>query len=69
MAKAGDKIKVIYMNDPYASDYNGRVGTITRICNDPWGDLRYEGTWGGLAIYPCEGDKFEIIEKGENNND
>ena len=57
MAKVGDKIRIIRLDDPWAlKTYNGRTGVITRI--DDAGQLH--GTWGGLAVIPEE-DKFEVI--------
>lgn len=55
MAKVGDKIRIINMNDPYVN-YNGREGVVEHI--DDMGQLH--GTWGGCAIIPGE-DQFEII--------
>lgn len=48
MAKVGDKIKIIRLDDPYDKSYNGRVGVVEYI--DSMGDLH--GTWGGLAVIP-----------------
>lgn len=55
MAKVGDKIRIISMDDPYVN-YNGREGVIEHI--DDMGQLH--GTWGGCAIIPGL-DQFEII--------
>ena len=55
-AKVGDKIRIIYMNDPFGDKYIGKIGEVTYI--DSMNQLH--GTWGGLAIIP-EIDKFEII--------
>ena len=55
-AKVGDKIRIIYMEDPCANKYIGRTGEVTYI--DSMNQLH--GTWGGLAIIP-EIDTFEII--------
>ena len=64
MVKVGDKIRIIYMNDPYAgNDYAGREGVVTMVSKDPWGDTAIYGTWGGCSLYPSAGDRFEIIEK------
>jgi len=68
MVEVGDTIKIEYINDPFASDYSGRVGVVQRISKDPWGDTRIEGTWGGLAIYPSQGDAFKVILKGDKKN-
>lgn len=51
MAKVGDTIKIIGMNDPYAGDrYSGKTGMVEHI--DSFGQLH--GTWGGLAFTPGE---------------
>ena len=55
-AKVGDKIRIIYMNDPMGDRYAGKTGEVTYI--DSIGQLH--GTWGGLAIVPGV-DFFEII--------
>lgn len=56
-AKVGDKIRIIYMNEPYFGDkYSGKEGYVTHI--DDEGQLH--GTWGGLAIIPEE-DEFIIL--------
>ena len=62
MAKVGDKIRIVRMDDNNGQDwqaraYNGKEGTITLI--DSIGQLH--GTWGGLAVNP-ECDEFTIIE-------
>ena len=68
MVEVGDTIKIECINDPFADSYKGRIGVVQRIVKDPWGDTRIEGTWGGLAIYPSQGDKFEVIIKGDKKN-
>ena len=60
MAKVGDKIKIIYMEGE--PQYSGKIGIVSKISIDPWGDERLDGTWGGCAIYPDK-DEFEIIEE------
>ena len=61
MLKIGDKIRIIHLIDePYNSNYVGKVGEITHINTDCYGVVRYGGTWGGIYIYPNE-DEFEII--------
>jgi hypothetical protein len=60
--KVGDKIKIITLTDePYNTNYNGKVGTITKIETDPWGDERVSGTWGGVYVY-TNIDEFEIMK-------
>lgn len=54
--KVGDKIHIIYMDDPVGKRYAGKTGEVTHI--DSIGQLH--GTWGGLAIIPGV-DFFEII--------
>lgn len=54
--KLGTKIRIIALDDPYATNYNGREGIITRI--DSIGQLH--GTWGGLTVIPGV-DSFEVI--------
>lgn len=62
MLKIGDKIRIIHLTDePYNSNYVGKVGEITHINTDCYGVIRYGGTWGGIYIYPDE-DKFEKVD-------
>jgi len=57
MAKVGDKIRIIRMDDLYEPGvYNGAEGVIEHI--DSLGQLH--GTWGGLAVIPEE-DEFIVI--------
>ena len=61
MAKVGDTIRILSMNrEP---QYSGKEGVITNISTDPWGDQRFDGTWGGCAVYPGQ-DSYEVIKKG-----
>lgn len=60
MAKVGDRIRIVSLNDPYASHYVGKEGVVTKVSVDPWGETRLDGTWGGIAIFPSM-DSFEII--------
>lgn len=55
----GKQIKIIYLDDPYAN-YEGRVGVVTKVDTDPYGDTYLEGTWGGLSVYPSQ-DDFEVL--------
>ena len=59
----GKKVTIISIdpNDPAADDYAGKEGTITEVGKDPWGDIYYRGTWGGIALYPNI-DKLKITE-------
>lgn len=62
MAKVGDKIRIVRMDDANGTDYqaammNGKEGVIELI--DGSGQLH--GTWGGLAVIPGL-DVYEIIE-------
>ena len=54
--KAGDKIRIISMEDVRANDYNGKEGIVEYI--DSIGQLH--GTWGGLAVIP-ECDTFVVV--------
>lgn len=56
MAKVGDTIRINFMDDPYATNYVGRTGKVTRI--DDMGQIH--GTWGGCALIPGV-DSFEVI--------
>lgn len=61
MAKVGDKIRIVRLDDCGGTDwqarkYEGRIGVVQHI--DSIGQLH--GTWGGLAVNP-EIDDFEII--------
>ena len=58
MATVGDKIRIIEMMDE--PQYTGKEGVITKIDVDPWGDEFWEGTWGGLTVYP-KVDKISYI--------
>lgn len=57
MAKVGDTIRILRLDDPYDKSYNGREGVIKHI--DSMGQLH--GTWGGLAVIPGE-DSFIVIK-------
>jgi len=56
MAKVGDKIRIIKMEDPRGGDYEGREGFVISI--DDIGQLH--GTWGGLAVIP-EVDEYIVL--------
>ena len=61
MAKVGDKIRIVRLDDCGGTDwqareYEGRIGVVQHI--DSIGQLH--GTWGGLAVNP-EVDEFEVI--------
>lgn len=61
----GKKIRIINMDDPYASQrYEGKEGIIQSVETDPWGDVFYAGTWGSLTIYP----KIDTIEFIDDEN-
>ena len=60
--KVGDTIRIVSMQDPYSKLYEGRCGTVTSISKDPWGDLRVEGTWGSIALYP-DHDCLVVVER------
>ena len=64
MVKIGDKIRIIHLVDePFASNYEGKEGIVTKFNKDFDGKERIGGTWGGIFIYIDE-DEFEIIESG-----
>jgi len=66
MFKIGDTIKIVHLTDePYNSNYEGKIGVITKIETGPWGDIRIGGTWGSIYIYP-KIDVFETLKKAEN---
>ena len=46
----GKKIKIVSMDDPYADRYIGKEGVVKNVSEDPWGDVRLDGDWGGVAI-------------------
>lgn len=56
MVKAGDKIKILWMNGE--PKYCGREGVVRLV--DDMGQIH--GSWGGLALIPGE-DEFIITEK------
>lgn len=53
---AGTRIRINSMEDPYASDYEGKEGIVDHV--DDFGQLH--GTWGGLAIIPGV-DDFSVL--------
>lgn len=57
----GKKIRIISMDDPYADRYIGKEGIVQRVSEDPWGDVRLDGDWGGVAIYQ-KVDRFEVLD-------
>ena len=57
----GKKIRIISMDDPYADRYIGKEGVVERVSEEFWGDVRLDGTWGELAIYPNI-DRFEVLD-------
>lgn len=54
--RPGAHIRIISLDDPYDSSYNGRTGFVKFI--DDAGQLH--GTWGGLAIIPKQ-DTIEVV--------
>ena len=56
MAKVGDRIRIVRMDDE--PRYEGREGVVEYI--DDFGQLH--GTWGGCALIPGI-DQFDIIKK------
>ena len=64
MYKVGDKIKILNMRGE--PQYAGKEGIIERMSKDPYGEMVLYGTWGGLAVYPCQ-DTIKIIEKVNNS--
>lgn len=54
----GTKIRINYIDDPYAHGYTGREGEVTNV--DDMGQIH--GTWGGLALIPGA-DSFTVIEE------
>lgn len=56
-AKEGDTIRIDRLDDPYDSNYPGRIGVVQHI--DDAGQIH--GTWGGLAVIP-EIDEYTIIK-------
>lgn len=56
----GKTIRIIELDDPY-DKYSGKVGTVLKVAKDPWDDVYFQGTWGGINVYP-EVDKFEVVE-------
>lgn len=58
----GDLIRIDYMDGE--PQYTGKVGTVTDIQVDPWGDTAIYGTWGGCSLYPAAGDRFVVLRKG-----
>lgn len=57
----GKKIRIVSMDDPYADRYIGKEGVVERVSEEFWGDIRLDGTWGEIAIYP-EIDRFEVLD-------
>jgi len=53
--QVGQKIRIIEMvGEP---QYTGKTGTVTKV--DGIGQVR--GTWGGCAIRPMDGDRYEVL--------
>lgn len=59
MVKRGDKVKCIYMDDPYNPVPSGTIGIVTSVDDMGQIHVRWE-TGSGLPLNP-EVDKFEII--------
>lgn len=57
--KVGDTIQIIYMEGE--PQYANKVGVVTSINEDPWGDVQVHGTWGGCCLYLGK-DKFMILK-------
>ena len=57
----GKKIRIVSMDEPYADRYIGKEGIVQRVSEDPWGDIRLDGDWGGIAIY-TKVDRFEVLD-------
>ena len=55
----GKTIRIISLEDP-SPRYNGKTGIVEQVMLDPWGDVRLDGTWGGVGIYP-KVDKVEVL--------
>ena len=55
--EVGQKIRIDYMEGE--PQYCGREGVI-KFIDDAGG---VHGTWGGLALYPHNGDIYTILEK------
>ena len=54
--KIGQKVRIIEMvGEPH---YSGRTGVVEKI--DDIGQVH--GSWGGCAIRPMAGDRYEVIE-------
>ena len=63
--KIGDTIKIIsLLDEPFNSNYQGKIGVVKSVEIDPWGDTRASGTWGGIYIYPDK-DTIEIVKSSE----
>lgn len=62
MIKVGDKIRIICMDGE--PQYTGKEGVVKKVSQDPWGDIRIDGTWGGCALF-CGKDKFEVIKEDD----
>ena len=60
--QVGDIIRIDHMEGE--PQYTGREGKIERISKDCYGEIRFDGTWGGCAVYPMQ-DRFTVIKKGE----
>lgn len=56
----GKTIRIISLEDP-SPRYNGKTGIVEQVMLDPWHDLRLDGTWGSIGLYPRV-DKVEVVE-------
>ena len=54
-------IMLVQLDDPNP-DYNGLIGVVEKVSLDPWGDVRLDGTWAGIGVYPAV-DEIKIIEE------
>lgn len=53
--KVGQRIRIVEMvGEP---QYSGRTGEVTHI--DDMGQVH--GTWGGCALRPMDGDRWEVV--------
>ncbi len=61
--RVGQKIRIVdIVDEKDPSRYIGKEGVITKVSIDPWGELRIDGTWAGIGLFPNK-DTIEVLEE------
>ena len=59
----GQRVRLVYTDDPYTSLRPGSEGTVTRVALN-LGDLDVAVKWddgSSLSLIPASGDRFEVV--------